>query len=100
MLGKLGLYDTEVNLQIGEALISEIALNWRRNEDNNCCVGSVVEVLRCLRMPAIGRVLEERRNDRQNQRLAATGGGDGTEAGGASGAGTSPSSFSVPAGSC
>ena len=101
MLGKLGLYDTEVHLQIGEALISEIAVNWHRNEDNNSCVGSVVEVLRCLRRPegAIGRVVEERRNYRQNQRLAATGGGDGTEAGGASGAGTSPSSFSVPAGS-
>ena len=58
MLGKLGLYDTEVHLQIGEALISEIAVNWHRNEDNNSCVGSVVEVLRCLRRPegAIGRV--------------------------------------------
>ena len=47
---------------------------------------------------AIGRALEERKKYRPNQRLAATGGGDGTEAGGASGAGTSPSSFSVPAG--
>ena len=51
MLEKLGLYDTEVHLQIGEALISEIAVNWHRNEDNNSCVGSVVEVLRCLRRP-------------------------------------------------
>ena len=49
-LEEIELSDTELDLRIGK-FITQIALNWRANDDDCVCVESVVYVLRQLASP-------------------------------------------------